>query len=173
MDDVAPMMATFSLAEKSPNPRGMLPPTSTTIATSRSNANGSPRSNLGKSPRMLVTPSTAAAAATSSNSNGPSAPVVEHNYGTRSKAFINAFQLEESVRMMRTFIQDVHPEGFTPDQRSMWAVIERRTLEWAEAQKREAASTSSVPATGVASPSVVGNGDVSMGRPRPKTSNGF
>ena len=57
------------------------------------------------------------------------APAPSGGYATRSKT-INAYQLKASVEMMRTFIHDVHPEGFTDAQRELWDSIEQRTLKW-------------------------------------------
>ena len=174
MDDVAPLMATFSLAEKSPSTRKMLPP-----ATNARIPNGSPRSNVNKSPSRMPAIPTASNNATSASASAAAtaATALEHSYSTRSKTSINAFQLEQSVHLMRSFIQDVNPDGFTDQQREIWGVIERRTLEWAEAQKRVAPGT---PATGnvdaemgYAGPDGEGDGKNRVGRRRNKTPNGL
>jgi hypothetical protein len=56
--------------------------------------------------------------------------VNDHGYATRSKR-INTYQLQESVTMVSSFIRDVFPEGFTDEQKRVWAEMERRTREWA------------------------------------------
>lgn len=61
--------------------------------------------------------------------------VNDHGYATRSKR-INAYQLQESVTMMSSFIREVFPEGFTDEQRRVWAEMEQRTREWAFDQMR-------------------------------------
>jgi Tc5 transposase DNA-binding domain len=165
---VAPMMATFSLTDKRPHSGGMPPPAVT------SNANGSPRSSINRSPRMLGSP------ATSSRNNMPpandapgpasTAMAQEHNYGTRSKT-INPLQLQQSVRMMSTFIRDVYPTGFTDGQREMWDVMERRTLEWARAQK--SGGDDVVMGDDANVDASAGEKESRVGRTRSKSSNGI
>jgi len=60
-------------------------------------------------------------------------PAPSSGYATRSKT-VNAYQLQASVEMMRTFIHDVYPEGFTDAQRELWDSIEQRTVKWAVEQ---------------------------------------
>lgn len=57
----------------------------------------------------------------------------EHPYPTRRKT-INAYQLQQSVNLMRSFMHEVHPEGFTNEQREVWEIIQQRTLKWAMEQ---------------------------------------
>jgi hypothetical protein len=127
---VAPMLADFSLTETRTNSRGMPPPPIT------SNANGSPRSSAKQSPRMFSSPTSVSNRPSASIAPPTAAAAQDHNYGTRSKT-INTVQLQQSVRMMSNFIREVYPGGFTDGQREMWDIMERRTLEWARAQKND------------------------------------
>lgn len=53
-----------------------------------------------------------------------------HSYPTRRKT-VNAYQLQQSVSMMKSFLHEVYPEGFTDEQREVWASIQQRTMKWA------------------------------------------
>lgn len=64
----------------------------------------------------------------------------DHRYPTRNKN-INAYQLQASVQMMRMFLHEVHPEGFTTAQRELWDVIEKRTMKWAIEQMQSGNGT--------------------------------
>ncbi|KAG8826816.1 hypothetical protein FRC19_007384 [Serendipita sp. 401] len=65
----------------------------------------------------------------------PQLPNDTHSYGTRSKT-INAFQLQQSIATVRSFMQDVYPQGFTDGDRALFNSIEERTMRWAMEQMR-------------------------------------
>lgn len=60
---------------------------------------------------------------------------VEHAYATRSKT-INAYELQQSVETLNTFLYEVYPEGFTAEERSVFNAIKERTARWAIEQMR-------------------------------------
>jgi hypothetical protein len=92
------------------------------------NVNGTQDSNLFVPPTSFATPPLALQPQLEP-SHAPENQQ-NHSYPTRRKT-VNAYQLQQSVNMMRSFIHEVHPEGFTNEQREAWEIIQQRTLKWA------------------------------------------